>query len=184
LTGNRFAGVDVGGSRKGFHAAVIDDRALVAGPTRLPDVATTVRWLVDQAPVVVAVDAPLTLGPRECERALTRHVCHLYFTPAALAGTFYDWMRNGFALYAALRENGLAAIECFPTGTWTILAGKRGDRSRQAWTKGGLAALRLAGIPSRLDQDGRDAICAAYTARVHARGHADPRFAPIAIPLA
>ena len=179
-----YAGVDVGGPRKGFHAAVIDERAVVAGPTHLPDVEAAVRWLVDHAPVMVAVDSPITLGPRDCERALARDVCHLYYTPAALGGPFYDWMRNGFALYAALRESGLAAIECFPTATWTILAGPRGDRPRRTWSSESLATLGLAGIPARLDQDGRDAICAAYTARVHARGRADPRFMPIAVPLA
>ena len=179
-----FAGGDVGGPRKGFHAAIVDDRALIAGPTNLPDAASTVGWLIAHGPVLIAVDAPIALGPRDCERTLSREVCHLYYTPAMPAGPFYAWMRNGFGLYAALREAGLDAIECFPTATWTILGEARGNRSRRVWTSESLSLLRLADVPRRLDQDGRDAICAAYTARSHAWGRSDPLFAPIAVPLA
>jgi predicted nuclease with RNAse H fold len=93
-------------------------------------------------------------------------------------------MRQGFALYAALVDAGIDAIECFPTATWTVLGGARGTRSRRGWSSEILARLGIESMPARCGQDGRDAICAAYTARLHAEGRTDARFAPIAVPLA
>ena len=180
----RFAGVDVGGRRKGFHAAVIDGRALLAGPVGLRDVASAVEWLLAWDPALVAVDAPSELGPRACERAVSRAVCRLYFTPAVLEGAFYEWMRHGLELYEALRRTHLRAVECFPTATWTLLAGPRGARRRGGWSAAALERLPIADVPARIGQDGRDAIGAAYTAWLHANGRTDPRFDPIAVPLA
>ena len=177
----RFAGVDVGGTRKGFHAAIVDGSRLIAGPTHLPDVAHTVTWLADHDPTLVAVDAPIELGPRECERALARAVCHLYYTPAHPHGDFYAWMRHGLELYRALQTAGLAAIECFPTATWTRLDAPRGARSPRTWSSEIVARLLLSGVPGLLGQDGRDAIGAAYTAWLHAIGRSES-FGPIVVP--
>jgi predicted nuclease with RNAse H fold len=176
-----FAGVDVGGTRKGFHAAIVDGSRLVAGPAHLPDIAQTVSWLAKHDPTLVAVDSPIELGPRECERALARAVCHLYYTPARPEGDFYAWMRHGLDLYRALRDAGLAVIECFPTATWTRLAAPRGARSRRAWSSEIVARLPLAGVPARLGQDGRDAIGAAYTAWLHTIELSES-FGPIVVP--
>ena len=57
-----WAGVDVGGRRKGFHAAVVDDRQLVAGPAALPDAAAVTVWLMQWQPLIVAVDSPCRLA--------------------------------------------------------------------------------------------------------------------------
>jgi hypothetical protein len=43
----------------------------------------------------------------------------------------------------------------------------RGSRSRAAWTREGLRRLRLKGIPEKTNQDARDAIAAALTARLY-----------------
>jgi predicted nuclease with RNAse H fold len=99
-------------------------------------------------------------------------------------GPFYEWMRRGTELYAALLTAGLTAIECFPTATWTVLGAPRGGQSRASWSTAALERTELTGIPVRLGQDARDAIGAAYTACLHANGRTDPRFAPIAVPLA
>jgi predicted nuclease with RNAse H fold len=177
-----FAGVDVGGSRKGFHLAVVDGRRVV-DVAHVRDVSAAVAWLYEHAPELTAVDAPIEPGPRVCERELARSVCHLYFTPMLAEGPFYDWMRRGAELYAALLTAGLTAIECFPTATWTVLGAPRGGQSRASWSTAALGRTRLTGIPVRLGQDARDAIGAAYTAWLHARGRTDPRFTPIAVPL-
>lgn len=177
----RVAGVDVGAPRKGFHAAIVDDARVTAGPTRLPSVGATVAWLARHRPALVAVDAPIEAGPRPCERELARRVCHLYYTPAVMTGDFYAWMRHASELYAALRNAGIVAVECFPTATWTRIGGPRGSRSRASWTTEIVAELGLAGVPERTNQDERDAIGAAFTAFLHARGRTES-FGAIVVP--
>lgn len=60
-------------------------------------------------------------------------------------------------------------IEVFPTASWARWHGKRGARSRAAWSQQGLASLGLEGVPARTNQDQRDAIAAAMTARQYAQ---------------
>jgi len=55
----------------------------------------------------------------------------------------------------------------FPTASWTRWHGPRGARPRGVWSREALAALGLAGVPARTNQDQRDAIAAALTAREH-----------------
>src|SRR5687768_8518218 len=84
-----WAGVDVGGPKKGFDLAVIDAERLVAGPTRIRDRRGAVRWLREHSPAVVAVDSPIRPAPypalsRDGERALVRaRVCGIRYTPNA-----------------------------------------------------------------------------------------------------
>jgi predicted nuclease with RNAse H fold len=182
--------VDVGGRRKGFHAAVVDSGGLAAGPARLATPADAVTWLAPLAPCVVAVDSPCRAAPvgersRPDERALARSVCSLRFTPEAAqleSNAYYEWVVHGLELYAALAEAGLNAVECFPTASFTRWAGARGRRSRAAWTQSALAG-RLDRLPARLSQDDRDAIAAALTARDYDRGLAE-RFGDIVVSLA
>jgi hypothetical protein len=54
----RWAGVDVGGRRKGFDVAVVDAERIVAGPSRLPNVASVAPFLRKWGPRIVAVDSP------------------------------------------------------------------------------------------------------------------------------
>ncbi len=61
----------------------------------------------------------------------------------------------------------------FPTASWTRWHGARGRRSRAAWSRDGLAAMGLAGVLDRTNQDQRDAIAAAVTARQHSRGQTE-----------
>ena len=134
-----WGGVDVGGRRKGFHAAVVDERRLVAGPTRLATASAVLDWLEDRA-TLVAVDSPCAPAPdgsssRPEERALAAAVCGIRYTPAAsalVASAYYEWIEHGFELYATLDAAGLAAIECFPTASWTRWAGSRGTTTRAA----------------------------------------------------
>jgi predicted nuclease with RNAse H fold len=185
-----WAGVDVGGLRKGFHVAVVDDERLVAGPLRLPDAAAAVEWLAERAPALVAVDSPCAVAPagfrsRPDERVLAAAVCGIRYTPEAGAVAYnphYEWIRNGLDLYGALAAAGLAAVECFPTASWTRWAGARMSASRARWSASALAGAHLAGVPPRLNQDERDAVAAALTARCHSRGETES-FGPIVVPL-
>jgi predicted nuclease with RNAse H fold len=169
-----WVGVDVGGKRKGFDVAVIDDRRVLALQGHL-----TCRQVVDivmvNRPAVVAVDSPRSCAPdgqtaRAGELQLARSICGIRWTPDARrvhTSTYYAWILEGLALFDALAARGVKVIEVFPTASWTRWHGKRGPRTRAAWSRQGLTALGLDGVPARTNQDQRDAIAAAMTARQH-----------------
>jgi predicted nuclease with RNAse H fold len=178
-----FAGIDVGGRRKGFHGAGVTATGIVAGPQRLANVEGVLQWLDALGPSVVALDSPMTCAPpgersRAGERALMKEVCGIRWTPdeAKLEGNaYYEWIVCGRELYEALdRERartGWEVIEVFPTASWTVWAGLRGSLRRARWTRQALEDMALDGLPARrLNQDDRDAIAAAITARLHAQG--------------
>ena len=194
-----WAGVDVGGRRKGFHAAVVDARRLAGGPVRLATPAAVVARLAEYEPRVVAVDSPVCAAAegalsRDGERALARDVCGIRYTPEAarLVGSYYEWIRHGLELYRELEAARvdlyrdldtapLEVIECFPTASWTRWAGPKGKRRRSEWSSQALAGLGLADVPGRSSQDGRDAIAAALTARLYELGLTES-FGEIVVP--
>jgi predicted nuclease with RNAse H fold len=174
-----WAGVDVGGRRKGFHVALVTGNEIAelkrcATPADVVSALPTVR--------VVAIDSPRALASpgetvRPCERELARIVCGIRWTPGRIAGNrYYEWIANGLELYAMLPD----AVECFPTASWTRWAGPRRG-SRAIWTAGALPLLGLSGLPSRMGQDFRDAIAAAVTARLYDEGLTES-FGPIVVP--
>jgi hypothetical protein len=75
-------------------------------------------------------------------------------------------------LYAALADRLPTArlIEVFPTAAWTVWAGPREKRRRARWSRAALADLDLPGVPSRHNQDDRDAIAASIVARLYDEG--------------
>ena len=184
----RFMGVDVGGSRKRFDAAIIGDGEILelAGRLSRDDVATLAA---QHRPAVIAIDGPRACAPdgessRDCERLLAQRVCGIRWTPDAAhvhASDYYAWIVEGLALYRALADYGGTVIEVFPTASWTRWHGKRGTRRRSTWTCEALAALSLRGVPARTNQDQRDAIAAAVTAERHAAGSTE-RFGEIVVP--
>jgi predicted nuclease with RNAse H fold len=117
-------------------------------------------------------------------------VCGIRYTPdaEAIAGgaNYYGWVRNGLSLYGALAAAPGACwrvVEVFPTASWTRLYGPRGSMPRGSWSRAALAALGLEGIPTRrLGQDDRDAIAAAWTARLCCEPGAIEWFGEIAVP--
>ncbi len=189
----RWLGVDVGGKRKGFDIAVADDRAVVALAGGL-DMAGVVEHVEAARPALVGVDSPRRCAPdghtaREDERMLAHSVCAIRWTPDAAAvrtSAYFAWIIHGLELFEALTAGGVAAIEVFPTASWTRWHGARRNRSRAAWSRDGLAAMGLDGVPDRTNQDQRDAIAAAVTARQHSRGQTEsigeivvPRATPV-----
>src|SRR5438093_3439039 len=141
-----WAGVDVGGRRKGFHAALIDAARVVRPPERLREAADVVAWLLSEGPrpALVGVDSPCALAlddgrRRAHERRVARDVCGIRYTPSPAdlarqrskpgqAGRYYEWIEQGLALYDGLARAGLTAIECFPTASWTCWHGPRRRR--------------------------------------------------------
>jgi predicted nuclease with RNAse H fold len=185
-----WAGVDVGGHRKGFHAAVVDGRRLLAEPVNFKDATAVAEWLRCWCPRLVAVDSPrVPAAPGRRSRPEERDfvaagICGLRYTPDARTirrHAHYEWVACGLALYRALAAAGFAAVECFPTAAWTRWHGPRGRRPRAEWSAAALAGRRLRGVPARLGQDGRDAIAAALVAFDHDHGRCDT-FGAIVVP--
>lgn len=104
-----FVGIDVGGARKGFHAVALRRGVLESCPKT--DLASILAWVRELRPAAIAIDAPCHWaregGSRSCERSLRigdeRISCFSTPTAERAAGrSFYDWVRNGLRLYAAL----------------------------------------------------------------------------------
>ena len=126
-------------------------------------------------PAVIAIDSPCCCAPegrtaRDGELQLARSICGIRWTPDAKhvhESAYYAWILEGLALFQALAAHDVEVIEVFPTASWTRWHGKRTPRTRAVWTRHGLAALGLGSVPARTNQDQRDAIAAAMTARQH-----------------
>ncbi len=173
-----WVGIDVGGTRKGFDLALIDDARLVGLKGRLSR-AEVVQAAEAAKPAVVAIDSPRSCAApgqttRSGERRLAKEICGIRWTPdeehVRGSNPYYAWIVNGLDLFAALDPLGAELIEVFPTASWTRWHGKRNGRRRSAWSREALGKLGLEGLPSRTNQDQRDAIAAAVTAREHTQG--------------
>src|SRR3954469_14464093 len=112
----QYAGVDVGGPRKGFDVAVVDDERLVRleSGLRRDEVVALVEAT---GPRVVGIDSPASCAPdgetsRADERALGRAVCGIRWTPDAATvhsgHPYYGWVVEGLRLYEALAEHAVA----------------------------------------------------------------------------
>ena len=190
----RWAGVDVGGKRKGFHLALIESghgtprlclQAQITGDKAAEGV---YKLLAEFGPKVVAVDSPRRAAPvgktqRACEHALNAAIgCGIIGTRDAATiavrpDDLYEWIQQGWALYKALnRQSSWTVIECFPTATWARLDRVRPRGvSREKWSDDILRREleqpgRLGGLPPKCNQDVRDAIGAAYTAYLKGKG--------------
>ena len=188
LSVGRWMGVDVGGRRKAFDAALIEDDRLVEVRSR-QSVADVVAWVLAARPSVVAIDSPRSTAPaggtcRPDEKLLRAAVCGIRWTPerAKLDGNpYYEWVVEGLRLHDALASGAVEAIECFPTASWTRWHGPRDGRPRADWAREALAGMGLRGVPARTNQDQRDAIAAALTARDYAQGRFEA-FGEIVVP--
>lgn len=137
-----FIGIDVGGPRKGLHAVAL--RGSEFEVLALRDIAAVTNWVAKHKPAAIAIDAPCAWSAhgasRECERSLhldgQRISC--FSTPTeqkARGRSFYDWVRHGLALYAALsdayplysgrRPRGRVMCETFPQAVACMLAGRK-----------------------------------------------------------
>lgn len=167
----------MGGVRKGFDVAAIDDRRVLALNSHLA-LKQVVDFVQTSLPTLVAVDsprccAPLGLTMREGERQLARAICGIRWTPDEQHVStidYYAWILQGLALFQALVARNIDVIGVFPTASWTRWQGRRGSQTRSSWSRRGLVDLGLDGVPARTNQAKRDAIAAAATARLHTLG--------------
>jgi predicted nuclease with RNAse H fold len=186
----RWMGVDVGGRRKAFDAALIEGEHLV-GLRQRQSVDDVVAWVESAEPAVIAIDSPRSCAPpghthRPEEKKLRGAVCGIRWTPPAAhldANPYYEWIVEGLRLYEGLARMPVEVIECFPTASWTRWHGARNGRPRAVWSREALAGLDLRDVPSRTNQDKRDAIAAALTARDFERRRFE-RFGDIVVPRA
>jgi len=180
-------GVDVSAER-GLDLVFLDERGRLSGPPLRRQTAEDLfRVLVERNPDVVAIDSPPRLGTngrsRRCERELLRFGLHCYFTPCdatTAENPFYEWMRAGFAAFAAAARaryemfggDGIVrrrALEVFPHATAVALAGclpPRGTcRSATGKRRWRARALQSAGVDTTelRTTDAIDAALAALT---------------------
>lgn len=184
-------GVDVGGARKGFDVAVVEEQSLVSLEARCSR-DRVVQIVADAGPAAVGIDSPSDCAPRgeksrEGERELARAICPIFFTPDEAAvrsgNPFYGWVVEGLELYASLArvQPKTECVEVFPSAAWTVWAGPRAGRGKAQWSRLALRRAGIEGLPRRCSQDARDAAGAALVAGLFARGRAR-RFGTIAVP--
>ncbi|MCW2973811.1 MAG: hypothetical protein JWN72_2084 [Thermoleophilia bacterium] len=179
------AGIDVGGTRKGSHVAVIDLAGRLVEPVlRVATPTTGIRHLASLQVSSVVIDAPRAPAPegersRPCERALRRETGQgIFWTPdSAHVAEHYlrDWLETGFAFFAAAGAAGLGVEEGFPSAAFAQLDTRHPGESRAGFTARVVAEVRgrfgCVSFEVR-DQDERDALCAAWIARACHLGHA------------
>ena len=183
--GGPWAGVDVGGRKKGFHLAVIEgDR--VAELDHYPDAQALAAHLIELKPQVIGIDSPPEWAPegqksRPAEREFAKKkICGIRYTPSlataqAHPGTYYEWIFNGMELWDSLRQDPHLRdrlFEVFPTASWTIWHGPRGKKKREEWSQEALEQLPLQLPEVKWTQDLRDAVGASLTVKTAAT--ADP----------
>lgn len=176
----RFAGVDVGGPRKGFDVAILEGSKVIE-LLRGQGVDEAAGAITAAGAVVVGIDSPCSCAApgeksRPGERRLAREICPIFFTPdeetVRSGNPFYRWVVEGLALYAALAREAPAAeaVEVFPSAAWTVWAGPREGRPKSEWSRKALRSTGVSGLPGRSSQDARDAVGAALVARAHWHG--------------
>lgn len=126
--GLTFAGVDVGGEKKGFHLALTDGQTILELGAELP-LAKAIEWLKQKKPAVIAIDAPpkaLIQGPntRAAEQALCKAGFRIQWTRRQGTGLpAPEWMQHGETFWNELRRAMPQAqlIETFPTAATSQL---------------------------------------------------------------
>jgi predicted nuclease with RNAse H fold len=175
-------GIDVGGTRKGFHAVALHDGRRLK-TFAAPDPESIALWCREVDAWAVGIDAPcrwsITGRARPAERELAVERIHCFATPSrrtAERRKFYQWMLNGAALYQAIERNyplfdgrstsafGRVCFETFPQAVACALAGKTVRASEKRIVRREL--LQQAGIDttSLTNIDTIDAALCALTA--------------------
>jgi len=188
-------GIDVGGSRKGFHAVALSAGAYAGqlATTEVQELAHWCRALIGAQ--LIAVDAPCHWSTdgraRACERELHAAGIRCFASPSRQAAlshpsNYYGWMLQGEALYRELESShpllgalppaapppsAPACFETFPHAiTWHLRGGQAQARLKRSQR---LALLQQAGIDTtRLSSIDRiDAALCALAAHLLASGH-------------
>jgi predicted nuclease with RNAse H fold len=192
-----YIGIDLTAGQRPSSLAALDAAArLLAQGEALAD-ADIRAWVATYPATIVAMDAPLSLplglccleascdcrpvgpdsyGGRACERALSRLGIGCYYTTKR--SIIKAMVYRAIALKATLEADGHRVIEVYPHASRARLFGKLPKKSTAAGrsaTQQGLMSL-VAGLSSPdeelLGHDTLDAVLAAYTGWLFARGQA------------
>lgn len=141
-----------------------------------------IGWVLEKAPDVVTIDAPLTLPPGR-ESIEQRNACHLRpcdeelrrrkipFFPVTL-GPMRKLTQRGMHLSRSLEERGIRAVEVYPGGAQDVLGLPRVKRSPDGLLRG-LKELGIRGLCGRVSAHELDAVTAAYVGLLFLRGEAE-----------
>ena len=187
-TKHRVVGVDVGGSRKGFHAVALEDGVFLAR-RQTSCVEQLTGWCREEIGArLVAIDAPCRWsagdGARPAERELLAQGIRCFLTPTRRAAVehpkdYYEWMLSGADLFRRLQtthplcrgtQSGDAAccFETFPHAiTWHLRGGHAAAAKKRTQR---LALLRRHGgfDASLINMDWIDAALCALVAAMAA----------------
>lgn len=200
-------GIDVGGSRKGFHAVALADGVYLERK-QTPSVRELTHWVRGEIRAqVVAVDSPCRwrVGKfvRAAERELIEQGIRCFLTPTRReamqnATGYYDWMLRGMELFCALEKThplGNAgtsigrrcSFETFPHAITWHLRGGNADATRKRPQR--LSLLRAHGVrvADLTNMDWIDAALGAIAADIFAAGqrmyfYGDRRTGHIVVP--
>ena len=155
-------GIDVGGTKKGFHLVMLNRQRQIAGSPRVVHAQSEItQYIQDHKPAVVAIDAPCGWSDaksRLAERELARRGIHSHCTPTrkrARESSFYHWMFAGEKavqaasdlrpLFTGGRSVNGRSFEVFPTATVQILKKEARPKSvsKTAWRRGLLDELGI-----------------------------------------
>lgn len=166
------AGIDVGGTKKGFHAVAVRAGKYYCRFTSTRPVEVLSWCRAEMGATLVAVDAPCAWSvhgrSRPAEQQLMREGIGCFSTPTEILAAghpsnHYGWMRNGMDLYRVLRDeyplsSGMpfsgkrACFETFPHATacarlGTSISAKNKRRDRRAvLVASGIAVEELTNI--------------------------------------
>ncbi len=186
------AGINVGGTKKGFHLVILRGGELlhVAAHT---DPAELHRLCTAFDARVIGIDAPCRWGSetngRSAERELARERISCFSTPTqaraeASTSGFYEWMFNGLRVYRAFEathpvrdrrahEEARECIETFPHAIACALLGRDAVSAKLKRVQHRALLERLGLYVARLTSiDTLDAALCAYTARLYVEGRA------------
>jgi len=163
----RYMGVDLSGPRRRSAYALMDDDFTCSAGHFFAN--GELLGLVEaEKPLLVAVDAPLSLPSRGYMRLCDEAMARLGLKPLPpLLGGMRVLTERGVALRAALEEAGYTVIEVFPGGAKKILGLPR--KSVEGLRRG-LEGIGVKLVADAVDMDVLDAVVAAFTALSYARG--------------
>jgi predicted nuclease with RNAse H fold len=185
-----YVGVDVGGSRKGFHAVALASDGSWYGQQTSKNAVVIADWCRAVRADVVAVDAPCAWSldgrARPAERQLAKAGIHCFSSPSRDAALGhpkdnFGWMFNGEALYEALETSHPlsrqadapripSTVETYPQAAACALAGHIvSAKQKRAIRRGLLQRLGL-DVHQLTNIDLVDAAICAVVARATALG--------------
>ena len=149
--GSSVIGIDVGGIKKGFHAAHLKG-GIINSIFHHKDPLMVGTWALSKKPSIVAIDSPCGWSnnrrSREAERTLKLNDKHIpcFCTPTraiAKKSSFYDWVFNGEKLYKVLKKMKIETYETYPHGITEIILNFKGDNSKIERRKKAMKKLGL-----------------------------------------